>query len=56
MFGIDVKYTGDANPFYPVNVKTTLDLTIQEKVEELLEKYNLKEGGVVLLDIERATY
>lgn len=54
MFGIDVKYTGDANPFYPVNVKTTLDLTIQEKVEELLEKYNLKEGGVVLLDIEKS--
>ncbi|TDB50863.1 MULTISPECIES: penicillin-binding protein 2 [Bacillaceae] len=54
MFGIDVKYTGDANPFYPVNVKTTLDLTIQEKVEELLEQYNLKEGGVVLLDIEKS--
>lgn len=29
-------------------------MTIQEKVEELLEKYNLKEGGVVLLDIEKS--
>ncbi|TYR82326.1 penicillin-binding protein 2 [Priestia megaterium] len=52
MFGIDVKYTGTANPFYPVNVKTTLDLSIQERVESLLDRYGLKQGGVVLLDIE----
>jgi cell division protein FtsI/penicillin-binding protein 2 len=52
LFGIDVKYTGTANPFYPVNVKTTIDENIQRMAEEITEKYALKQGGVVLLDVK----
>ncbi|MEW4262350.1 penicillin-binding transpeptidase domain-containing protein [Priestia megaterium] len=52
MFGIDVKYTGTANPYYPVSVRTTLDLSAQELVENTLNHYKLKDGGAVLIDIK----
>ncbi|HWO95373.1 MAG TPA: penicillin-binding protein 2 [Bacillus sp. (in: firmicutes)] len=52
LFGIDVKYTGTANPFYPVNIETTIDEEIQKTAEAVAEKYAMKEGGVVVLDIE----
>jgi penicillin-binding protein 4B len=52
LFGIDVKYVEPANPFYPVNIKTTLDKEIQDRAEKLVDKHNIKKGGLVLLDIE----
>ncbi|MFC3883023.1 peptidoglycan D,D-transpeptidase FtsI family protein [Bacillus songklensis] len=52
LFGIDVKYTGAANPFYPVNIKTTIDENIQQMAQDVVEKHKLKRGGVVLLDVE----
>lgn len=53
LFGIDVKYTEPANPFYPVNIKTTLDRQLQTKAEELVEQHGIEKGGIVLLDIEK---
>ncbi|MDN3018629.1 penicillin-binding transpeptidase domain-containing protein [Paenibacillus sp. BSR1-1] len=52
LFGINVKYVDPANPFYPVNVRTTIDKSLQQKAEELVEKYQIKKGGLVLLDIQ----
>ncbi|WP_223591252.1 peptidoglycan D,D-transpeptidase FtsI family protein [Neobacillus bataviensis] len=52
LFGINVKYVDPANPFYPVNVRTTIDKSLQQKAEELVDKYQIKKGGLVLLDIE----
>lgn len=52
LFGIHVKYVEPANPFYPVNVKTTLDLDYQELAEELADNHGIKDGGLLLLDIE----
>ncbi|WP_170007756.1 peptidoglycan D,D-transpeptidase FtsI family protein [Bacillus fonticola] len=52
LFGIDVKYTDPGNPFYPLKMKTTLDLTIQEKMEELVDAYDIQKGGLVLLDVQ----
>ncbi len=52
LFGIDVKYIDPANPFYPVNVQTTLDLEIQQMLESLTDKHKIQNGGVVLLDVE----
>lgn len=52
LFGIDVKYVEPANPFYPVNVQTTLDLDYQELAEELVDKHGIKNGGLILLDID----
>nr|WP_295969577.1 penicillin-binding protein 2 [uncultured Bacillus sp.] len=52
LFGINVKYIEPANPFYPINVKTTIDADLQQKAEELATQYGIKKGGLILLDIE----
>ncbi|WP_419956086.1 peptidoglycan D,D-transpeptidase FtsI family protein [Neobacillus niacini] len=52
LFGINVKYVDPANPFYPVNVRTTIDKSVQQMSEELVDKHGIKKGGLVLLDIE----
>src|SRR5207247_640873 len=54
LFGVDVKYVEPANPLYPVKVVTTIDKDIQEKAERLVDKYGIKKGGIVLLDIENS--
>ena len=51
LFGINVKYIDSSSPFYPVKVKTTLDLDIQEAVEKIVDIHGVKKGGLVLLDI-----
>ncbi|MGD6804170.1 peptidoglycan D,D-transpeptidase FtsI family protein [Rossellomorea aquimaris] len=52
LFGVDVKYLAPANPFYPLNIVTTIDSTLQEQMEELIDRHSIKKGGAVLLDIE----
>lgn len=55
LFGINVKYVEPGNPFYPVNVKTTIDTEIQKMAEALVDQYSIQKGGLVLLDIESNT-
>ncbi|MCP1159882.1 peptidoglycan D,D-transpeptidase FtsI family protein [Bacillus infantis] len=55
LFGINVKYVEPANPFYPVNIKTTLDAALQEEAERLADVHGIRNGGMVLLDIENNT-
>ncbi|MCD5323663.1 MULTISPECIES: peptidoglycan D,D-transpeptidase FtsI family protein [Pontibacillus] len=52
LFGLKVNYLGLQDPYYPVSVKTTLDLDLQKKAEELIDASGMKEGGLVLLDVE----
>lgn len=52
LFGPNVKYVGPANPFYPVNVKTTLDGDYQDLAEKLVDKHKIAKGGLILLDME----
>ncbi len=52
LFGIDVKYVEPANPFYPINIRTTIDSDLQKKAETLVDKHHIKNGGLVLIDIE----
>ncbi|CAM3818336.1 peptidoglycan D,D-transpeptidase FtsI family protein [Mesobacillus zeae] len=52
LFGIDVKYSEPANPFYPVNIVTTIDSRFQRLAEQQADKHGINKGGVVLLDIE----
>lgn len=52
LFGIDVKYTAPANPFYPVAIKTTIDKDMQELAEKIVAKHQLEKGGLVLLDVK----
>ncbi|MBS4199754.1 penicillin-binding protein 2 [Bacillus sp. FJAT-49732] len=52
LFGIDVKYTGQSNPYYPLMVKTTINRKFQNEIDNLLDKYKIAKGGALLLDIE----
>ncbi|MFS1517809.1 peptidoglycan D,D-transpeptidase FtsI family protein [Bacillus sp. SCS-151] len=51
LFGLEVKYTEPANPFYPVTIKTTIDKEIQIAAEKIVNKHQLNDGGLVLIDI-----
>jgi penicillin-binding protein 4B len=55
LFGINVKYVDPANPFYPVNIKTTIDTYIQKEAERLVDEYGVTKGGLVLLDVQNNT-
>jgi cell division protein FtsI/penicillin-binding protein 2 len=52
LYGPTVRYSDPANPFYPVNVITTIDKKIQEQAEQLVDRFQLKKGGLVLLDLQ----
>ncbi|MBE4908074.1 penicillin-binding protein 2 [Bacillus luteolus] len=52
LFGIDVKYSAPANPFYPVAIKTTIDREIQQLAESIIDNHTIEKGGLILLDIE----
>lgn len=52
LFGRRVMYSDPANPFYPVNIRTTIDKNIQEKAEKLADSFHIKKGGLVLLDVK----
>ncbi len=52
IFGLDVRYVGQQAPYYPVKLKTTIDIKLQKKAEQLVENFGIKKGGLVLLDTE----
>jgi cell division protein FtsI/penicillin-binding protein 2 len=52
LYGTNVRYVDPANPFYPVNVKTTISKEIQEQTEKLVDLFKIKKGGLVLLDLK----
>lgn len=51
LFGIDVRHAGQANPYYPLHIQTTIDSDIQKELENLADLHGLKKGGIVLLDV-----
>lgn len=52
LFGLEVKYTAPANPFYPTSVKTTLNKHLQILAEQTIDELGIKKGGFVLLDVK----
>ncbi|HEX7063783.1 MAG TPA: penicillin-binding protein 2 [Bacillales bacterium] len=52
LFGLEVKYSGNASPYYPLNVRTTLDKQIQQIVQEAVKDAGLQKGGAVLLEAD----
>lgn len=52
LFGLEVKYTAPANPYYPTAIKTTLNKSLQHLAEVTVDDYKVEKGGVVLLDIK----
>ncbi|MEH7456665.1 penicillin-binding protein [Bacillus pseudomycoides] len=54
IFGKQAKYTSPGNPFYPVTIQTTIEKSLQQKAEELLQMHGIKKGGLVLLDVKKS--
>lgn len=52
--GTPWRLTGARNPFYPVRVVTTLDLSIQRNLERILDAHGVAQGAVVVLDANNA--
>lgn len=52
LYGENVRYSDPANPFYPVNIITTIDKVIQQRAEQLADTFKIKKGGMVLLDLK----
>ncbi|QUL56505.1 penicillin-binding protein 2 [Paenibacillus tritici] len=48
--GSPVKVKAPGNPYYPLSLYTTIDLKLQEGIEELAAKAGVKEGAIVVLD------
>ncbi|XEC93115.1 peptidoglycan D,D-transpeptidase FtsI family protein [Paenibacillus tarimensis] len=48
--GLDVRLAKPDNPYYPLQVVTTIDLELQKKLEDYIEARGLKEGAAVVLD------
>lgn len=52
LIGLNYRITGPGNPYYPLQVQTTLDLELQNKIEAYVDSKKLKEGAVVVLDAQ----
>ncbi|GLX69452.1 peptidoglycan D,D-transpeptidase FtsI family protein [Paenibacillus glycanilyticus] len=50
LLGLNYRVTGPGNPYYPLQVQTTLDLELQNKIEAYVDSKPLQEGAVVVLD------
>lgn len=50
MFGFDIRYSAPADPYYPTEVRTTIDGEIQSFVTKTLQEVGISKGGVVILD------
>lgn len=52
LFGYNYRYARQSDSFFPVNVQSTLDLTLQKKAEQLMDDYSIGNGALVLLDVK----
>ncbi|MBD0381762.1 peptidoglycan D,D-transpeptidase FtsI family protein [Paenibacillus sedimenti] len=48
--GLDARMIAPDNVFYPLKLVTTLDLTVQQQIELLMDKLQIREGAVVVQD------
>ncbi|WP_253701540.1 penicillin-binding transpeptidase domain-containing protein, partial [Bacillus sp. FJAT-27445] len=51
LYGANIRLAGERSPFYPANIRSSIDLEIQKKAEQLADSHGIKKGGIVLLDI-----
>lgn len=49
--GIDTRINAAPNKYYPLQVRTTVDRTLQRELEKLAADMNVREGAIVVLDV-----
>ncbi|MFC0522518.1 peptidoglycan D,D-transpeptidase FtsI family protein [Pontibacillus salicampi] len=52
MFGLNVKYQGLQDAFYPVQLKTTIHMPFQEEAEAVMDEHQISKGAVIILDVQ----
>jgi penicillin-binding protein 4B len=52
--GLNVRIQQPENRYYPLKIMTTLDASLQGKVEQLMQRRKIQEGAVVVLDMATA--
>jgi penicillin-binding protein 4B len=52
--GIGYRLHAPSNPYYPLQVVTTLDRSLQLRLEELADRAGLRDGAIVVLDAATA--
>ncbi|CAM2848008.1 penicillin-binding transpeptidase domain-containing protein [Paenibacillus sediminis] len=50
MYGLGTRLIAQHNKYYPLRIKTTVDMKLQQKIEVLTERIGMKEGAIVVLD------
>lgn len=51
--GLDARMIAPENTFYPVKLVTTLDVSVQQQIEQLMDKLNIREGAAVVQEVEQ---
>lgn len=54
MHGLDFRITQPNNRYYPLQAMTTIDLQLQNEIEDYVDTHGMKEGAVVVLDARNA--
>lgn len=54
LHGLDMRITQPNNRYYPLQIMTTLDMELQNRIEAYADKMGLQEGAIVVLDAHNA--
>lgn len=52
--GLGLRLTAPGNAYYPLRAVATIDAVLQRSVEELADRYGMREGAAVILEMETA--
>lgn len=51
--GLDARMIAPNNAFYPVKLVTTLDASVQQQIEALMDKLKIRDGAAVVQEVEQ---
>lgn len=51
--GLDARMIAPNNAFYPVKLVTTLDVSVQQQIETLMDKLKIRDGAAVVQEVEQ---
>lgn len=54
LIGLDTRVTKPANPYYPLQVMTTVDVSIQSALEKYADEIGFNQGAIVVLDVNNS--
>ncbi|WP_179107142.1 peptidoglycan D,D-transpeptidase FtsI family protein [Sediminibacillus massiliensis] len=52
LMGLNVRYHGNEDGFYPLKLQTTIDKKVQNLAEDAASDHGLSQGGIVVIDVK----